>query len=84
MPVALLEDAEALTPAQTAVKKQIANEFADRVQEAVPTAAADPQAFEDAWFSAHARANWEYQMFFGGEAANRAGMRAAQEALAAP
>ena len=78
LPAALLADAEPRTPAQAAVKQQIAAEFAAQIGQV----AADPSALPRRWSSAQARANWEYQKFFGGEAANRASLRAGREALA--
>jgi hypothetical protein len=80
LPAALVEDDALLTPDGATVKEKIANEF----ERQIGGAASDPAALERAWQDARAKANLEYQMFFGGEAANRAGITAAMEALAAP
>ncbi len=66
------------------MKQQIARDFANQINQAVATSGSDPKALESTWSSARAQANWQYEKFFGSEAANRAGIQAALEALAPP
>lgn len=84
LPIVLLEDEQARTPVQSAVKSQIAAQFTEQINQAATVAPTETADLDRVWSSAQARANWEYQKFFGGEAANRAGLRAGLEALAEP
>jgi hypothetical protein len=81
-PAAWIEDAKPGNPTQTDVKAKIADEFSAEVAAAVKQPETADKNLEGTWQSARAKANWEYQKFFGSEAANRAGMAAGRSAVA--
>lgn len=80
-PVVWLENEKPLSPSVSGVQARIADEFAA----SITTAAKDPdtagKSFDDTWRDARAKANWEYQKFFGGEAANRRAIGAGRAAV---
>lgn len=79
------EEQEPVTPAQESVKARIAGEFDAAVAAAVTDpATAKKKALDRAWREARARANEQYQLFFGAEAANRAALSAGRASLAPP
>ncbi|MCE9610964.1 MAG: hypothetical protein K8R23_12285 [Chthoniobacter sp.] len=80
-PAVWMEDAQPLAPSLEAVKADIADQFAASVAAAVTSPEAAKNGGADrAWREALLQANWEYQKFFGSEAANRAGINAGHEA----
>jgi hypothetical protein len=74
-PAAWVDGQKPLGEKQEAIKAKIA--AAKRPDTAGKT-------FDKTWRDARTKANWEYQKFFGGEAANRAAMNAARAALPKP
>lgn len=79
------EEQEPVSPAQESVKARIAGEFDAAVAAAVTDpATAKKKGLDRAWREARARANEQYQLFFGAEAANRAALSAGRASLAPP
>lgn len=81
-PAVWLEDEKPLGAALAEVKAKIADDFESEVATAAKQPEAVGEAFDSMWKDARAKANWEYQKFFGGEAANRAGLNAGRAAQA--
>jgi hypothetical protein len=81
-PAVWLEDARPGSAPQTDVKAKIADEFTAEVTAAVKESESADKNLEGTWQSARTKANWEYQKFFGSDAANRAGMAAGRAAVA--
>ena len=80
-PAVWLEDGKPLPAAHAEVKAKIADEFDAEISAAAKQPKATGKTFDETWRDARARANAEYQMFFGGDAANRAGLNAGRAAL---
>ncbi len=80
-PAVWLEDGKPLPAAQAEVKAKIAGEFDAEIAAAAKQPGTAGRTFDDTWKDARAKANWEYQKFFGGEAANRAAMNAGRAAV---
>lgn len=80
-PAAWVEGQKPLGEKQEAIKTKIAEDFAAEVATAAKQPETSGKTFDHTWKDARARANWEYQKFFGGEAANRAGMNAGRAAV---
>lgn len=84
-PAVWAEEDELIGAAQESIKDRIADHFSAEVAAAVTDpAAAKKKGLDQAWQDARARANQEYQMFFGADAANRAAMSAARASLSPP
>jgi hypothetical protein len=84
-PAAWMESDQSLGAAQQSVKSNIADRFAAEVASTVEKPdAVSHDAMERAWREARMKADWEYRMFFGDEAANRAGLNAGRSAMSRP
>jgi hypothetical protein len=83
-PAVWVEDQKPLGEKQEAIKARIAEEFAAEVAAAAMQPEAARKTFDKSWRDAHDRANEQYQIFFGFDAANRAAMSAAKAALPKP
>ena len=81
-PAAWLEDTKPGSSAHADVKAKIADEFTAEVAAAAKQPETAGKNLDGTWQNARAKANWEYQKFFGTEAANRAGMNAGRAAVA--
>ncbi len=79
-PVAWFEDEKPLNETKADVKARIAGEFAAEVAAAAKQPETAGGDFDATWKDARAKANWEYQKFFGGDAANRAAVNAGRSA----
>jgi hypothetical protein len=80
-PAAWVESEKPLGEVQKAVKAKVAADFAAEVAAAAKQPENAGKTFDNAWKDARAKANWEYQKFFGGEAANRAALNAGRTAV---
>lgn len=81
-PAAWIEDAKLGSTTQSDVNARIADEFITEVAAAAKQPQTTGKSLDATWQSARAKANWDYQKFFGSEAANRAGMDAGRAAVA--
>lgn len=79
-PAAWVED-ETPGEAHAELKDRIADQFATEVRRTATNPEAAGETLDKTWTDARAKANWEYQKFFGGTAANRAGISAGRAAV---
>lgn len=80
-PAAWVEGQKPLGEKQEAIKAKIADDFAAEIATPAKQPEAAGKTFDNTWKDARSKANWEYQKFFGGEAANRAAMNAGRAAV---
>ncbi len=80
-PVAWVENADASTDAQAAVKAKLADDFAAEISAAVKNPSADAGGIEAAWRNAKADSDGRFQKLFGDAAFNRASVGAGRAAV---
>ncbi len=80
-PVAWLDDGKPSAEEQANVKAKIASEFEAEVAAAAKQPENAAKSFDDTWKDARAKANREYQKFYGDAAMNRAAINAGRAAL---
>jgi hypothetical protein len=80
-PAAWLEDAKPGSAAKADQKAKIGDAFAAEVAAAAKQTERGGKSLDATWQDARAKANWQYQKIFGGEAANRAAINAGRAAV---
>lgn len=81
-PAAWTEEEKPLGEKQAEVKTEIGDAFAREVASVATKPGATDTNLEDAWRASRAKANREYEKFFGADAANKAAINAGRAALA--
>ncbi|MCX6983077.1 MAG: hypothetical protein NTV08_20330 [Verrucomicrobia bacterium] len=81
-PAAWVETGEPMTQTQSAVKAQIADDFAAKIGAAARQLGTPADDIELAWKAAQEEAELQYRAMFGNQAFNSAAMLAAEAALA--
>jgi len=80
-PAAWMEREKPLGEKEAAVQTQIGADFAAEVAAAAKRPETAGNSFDKTWNDARRMANWEYQKFFGAQAANRAALGAGRAAV---